>query len=239
MSAPDGGRNRDAELDRILRTYEGYRATGRQRLWDRGNRGIARYATDARAAVVSLVAASVGPEVAKVLDLGCGDGSLARDAWDAGIGAAWTGVDLRPEAVAESRARHPWATFERAAADDLPFLPASFDVVAATVLFSSLPRGAMEEDVAAEIGRVLRPGGWLIWYDLRYDNPGNPAVHGLPRDRIAELFPVWRSELRSETLLPPLARRLGVLTPLAYPALRAVPMLRSHLLGRLQRPEEA
>jgi hypothetical protein len=38
------------------------------------------------------------------------------------------------------------------------------------------------------------------------------------------------------TVLPPIARRLGVTTPLLYPMLEAIPVLRSHLVGRLQRP---
>jgi len=38
------------------------------------------------------------------------------------------------------------------------------------------------------------------------------------------------------TLLPPLARRLGPATPLAYPVLAALPPLRSHLIGLLRKP---
>jgi SAM-dependent methyltransferase len=236
MSARRQPDSRAAELDGIRRTYAGYEASGRERLWDRSNPGIARCSTEARAAVVALLARSVPHDAGRVLDLGCGDGSLAHDARAAGIGSTWNGVDLRPEAVAQAAADHPWGRFEVAAADALPFEPDTFDAVAATVLFSSLPSRTMEADVAAEIGRVLKPGGWLVWYDLRYDNPANPAVHGVSRARLRELFPGWQAELRTLTLLPPLARRLGRLTPVAYPVLHALPVLRSHLVGRLRRP---
>jgi SAM-dependent methyltransferase len=94
----------------------------------------------------------------------------------------------------------------------------------------------MEAAAAREIGRVLRPGGWLIWFDLRYDNPSNPAVHGIDRRRLGRLFPRWAEEIRSCTVLPPLARRLGPTTPVLYPLLEAVPLLRSHLIGRLRCP---
>ena len=46
---------------------------------------------------------------------------------------------------------------------------------------------------AGEIIRVMRPGGWLVWFDLRYDNPWNAGVHGLSKGRLAQLFPGWRS----------------------------------------------
>jgi hypothetical protein len=109
-------------------------------------------------------------------------------------------------------------------------------VVVASTLFSSLPSPGFEIAVAAEIDRVLKPGGWLIWYDLRYPNPWNRAVHGVSRTALSRLFPYWSHELHTVTLLPPVARRLGRLTPLLYPALHAIPPLRSHIIGRLQRP---
>jgi SAM-dependent methyltransferase len=37
------------------------------------------------------------------------------------------------------------------------------------------------------------------------------------------------------TLFPPLARRLGILTPVAYPVLAALPLLRTHLMGVLRK----
>ncbi len=61
----------------------------------------------------------------------------------------------------------------------VPLDDASVDVVVARVLFSSLPSARLEAAVAAEIGRLLRPGGWLVWLDIRYSNPANPSVHGV------------------------------------------------------------
>jgi hypothetical protein len=101
---------------------------------------------------------------------------------------------------------------------------------------SSLPNDEMERDAAREIARVTRPGGWLVWFDLRYDNPWNAAVHGIDAKRLATLFPGWPQELRSSTVLPPLARRLGRSTPVLYPILELIPPLRSHLIGRLRCP---
>ena len=230
------GDDRAAALDSIRRTYQRYDDEDRGRLWDPRNPGYARMTADRDARLVTLLRRSLPAEGGSVLDLGCGTGELAGSARAAGIAGEWTGVDLRPEAVTQAAAAHPWARFQVASGDALPFEEAAFDVVVASTLFSSLPTPALEHDVAEETMRVLRPGGWVIWYDLRYDSPRNPAVHGLDATRVQGLFPGWAPELEPMTLIPPLARRLGPLTPVAYPLLNAVPQLRSHLVGRLRRP---
>lgn len=145
-------------------------------------------------------------------------------------------MDIDPSAIERARQEAPWATFIEASADRLPFPDHTIDVVLASVIFSSLPTEALERAVAREIERALRQGGWLVWYDLRRDNPWNPAVHGIDATRLASLFPGWQAQLRRTTLLPPLARRLGVTTALLYPLLERLPVLRSHLIGRLRSP---
>ena len=109
-------------------------------------------------------------------------------------------------------------------------------MVVTSTLFSSLLSAPLEQDVASEVARVLRVGGWLIWYDLRIGNPADAAVHGLGPRAVRKLFPGWKLEMRAMTLLPPVARRLGSLTSALYGPLERVPMLRSHLVARLQRP---
>jgi ubiquinone/menaquinone biosynthesis C-methylase UbiE len=185
--------------------------------------------------LIDLVRRSV-PAGGSVLDIGCGPGSLADLVAGEVPNLSWTGVDLLPEAITEAREQRPWATWIEASADALPIGNASIDVVVASTLFSSLPSGQLERDAAAEVGRVLRPGGWLVWYDLRYGNPGNRSVHGLGQNAVRHLFPGWRAELRPVTLIPPLARRLGSLTGVLYGPLERLPFLRSHLVGRLRRP---
>ncbi len=222
---------------RIRDAYHGYDASGRAQLWDRSNRGYARLSDDRDRRLLELLARSLPADrVPAMLDVGCGDGSLLGWTLSRWPDVVATGVDLLPDRVEHAQEAVPLAEFLVASADDLPFDDAQFDVVSAVTLLSSIPSAAMEEAVAREIARVLRPGGWLIWYDLRYGNPGNKAVHGLPGRRLSRLFPGWSREVRSLTVAPPLARRLGPLTPLAYPLLHAIPPVRSHLVGRLQCP---
>lgn len=222
--------------DLIRDTYAGYDRDGRAHLWDRSNPGYARLADGRDVALLTLVAQSLSASPARFLDVGCGDGSLVG-----AIAGRWpdveaVGLDLLPDRVAVAQDAFPDATFVQGSGDALPFEDDSFDTVSASTLFSSFPSPELEVAVAAEIQRVLKPGGWLVWYDLRYDNPNNPAVHGVTEKRLHELFPRWAGRLDTLTLAPPIARRLGLLTPIAYPLLHAVPPLRSHLIGRLRRP---
>jgi hypothetical protein len=108
--------------------------------------------------------------------------------------------------------------------------------VLAVTVFSSIFDTSMAANVAGEIERVLRPGGALLWYDFRYDNPSNRDVHGVRELEVRRLFPGLDGRLLGLTLLPPLARRLGPMTAVAYPILSRLPPLRSHLLGLLQKP---
>src|SRR5690606_8924479 len=139
-----------------------------------------------------------------VVDLGCGNGDLLGEVERHGFRTEWIGVDVRPDAIAAAREAHPSASFLVASADQVPLPDAAADVVVAQLLFSSLPSKRFEESVAGEVERILKPGGSLVWLDIRIPNPGNRAVHAVPRRRILELFPGWRTDLRSTGLLPPL-----------------------------------
>lgn len=230
---------RDEELDRVRATYQRYARQGRARLWDRANPGYARIARERDEALVELIVASLGADGAgTVLDCGCGGGELADLVRARAPRVSWAGIDLRTEALEVARRDRPWATWIEGSVDTLPFADRSFDVVVASTLFSSLPSWELEVATAAEIQRVLRPGGTLVWYDLRYANPWNRAVHAVGRRRIERLFPGWLVDLRSITLLPPLARRLPPTPAALHGVLGAVPPLRSHLIGRVERARE-
>jgi SAM-dependent methyltransferase len=223
-------------LDQIREAYADYDRTGRQRLWDAANPGYARLGSDLLSRVLDELRRSLPVGGGRVLDLGCGSGDLYGHAAAAELGTQWTGVDLRPAVIELATSRFEGGDFIVASADAVPRPDSSFDVVVAQVLFSSLPAEALERGVAAEVARLLKPGGWLVWSDLRYANPSNRNVHAVGMNRIQRLFPGWHVDLQPAGLLPPLARRLGLSTPILYPALSAIAPLRSHLVGRLRPP---
>jgi ubiquinone/menaquinone biosynthesis C-methylase UbiE len=165
-----------------------------------------------------------------ILDAGCGTGWwLERLASDGGDKSALHGVDLDPERVAAARARCPSARIEVGDARRLPYAEGSFDAVLLSVVLSSLKRPAGVLAALSEARRVLAPWGVLIIYEPRLPNPLNPRTH-VVRDADFDAAGLLPRSQRTLTLLPPVGRRLGALTPLLHPALSRLPFLRSHRL---------
>ena len=105
--------------------------------------------------VVAVTGVSEGDAV---LDVACGTGNAAIPA--ARTGATVTGLDITPELLQDAAANADAAgvalTLIEGDAEDLPFEDESFDVVVSTFGCMFAPR---HEVAAAEIARVLKPGG--------------------------------------------------------------------------------
>jgi SAM-dependent methyltransferase len=228
-----------SEAERIAGVYRDQKRGGGGSRWDLRNRGNRAILAERRALQARLLERMGWVPLADrwVLEVGCGGGSELAHMQDLGAPAQrLVGVDLLPERIETARKAFPDLDFRVANAERLEFADGGFDLVLAFTLFTSILDERMAANVAAEIRRVLRPGGGLLWYDFRYDNPFNPNVRGVRAARIRRLFPDFEGRLHSLTVVPPLARRLGPLAPAAYPILGAVPPLRSHLLGLLVKP---
>jgi SAM-dependent methyltransferase len=127
------------------------------------------------------IAADIGANVAsgaRVLEVGCGPGHLSiRMARQLGLEV--TGLDLDPDMIeiarenaddmADESQRRP--TFLQGDVAALPFPDGSFDLVVSTM---SMHHWADPRAGLAEIGRVLRPGGRALMWDLR---PGLVPLH--------------------------------------------------------------
>ena len=92
----------------------------------------------------------------RTLDIGCGEGRLARDL--AALGHDVVGVDVSPTMLAAARAAAPEMELHLADAADLPFPVASF---ALAVAFMSLQDVDDLPGALHEAARVLAPGGRL------------------------------------------------------------------------------
>lgn len=230
----------DDEVRRIQRVYQGYQDSGAASMrWDKRNPGNRAIVAERHSAVRRLLSDRgwLPLKDRRVLEVGCGAGAeLARLLELGAEPANLYGVDLLAQRISDARARYPGLRFGVANAEHLGFPDSHFDLVMAFTLFSSILDGGMARQIATEMVRVLNPGGAVLWYDFRYDNPRNPNVRGIPRPRIEALFPEAQLRIRSTTLLPPLARRLWRATPLIYPMLAILSPLRTHYVGLLLRP---
>lgn len=173
-----------------------------------------------------------------VLEIGCGSGAWLRDLvkWGADP-ARLKGVDLLEERVVRARELcSPGTAIEVASATALPFPDASFDVVLQATVFTSILDRDVRRRVAAEMARVLRPDGVILWYDFHIDNPRNPDVRGVGRSELRALFPGAKIHARRVTLAPPLARAVAPRAWWLASLLSTMPPLRTHTLATIRLP---
>ncbi len=130
----------------------------------------------------------------------------------------------------------PVADLRTGDASSLPWEDGAFQLVVASTVFTSILSVEVRHKVAAEISRVLAPGGALLWYDFAVNNPRNRNVRKVDRRELTQLFPGLRGEIRSITLAPPLARMVTPRSIALATLLEAIPWLRTHLIAVLVKP---
>lgn len=172
----------------------------------------------------------------KILDIGCGRGNELRNLVRYGAAPEnLYGFDLLPDRIEAARALSPNIDFRCGNAVALPYEHESFDLVMQMTVFTSILEGNMKQQVAAEMIRVLKPNGIILWYDYHMNNPKNPDVRGVRKEEIYRLFPDCDIYLRRITLAPPLARAIAPYSWLLCHILEKLPLLRTHYLGIIKK----
>jgi demethylmenaquinone methyltransferase/2-methoxy-6-polyprenyl-1,4-benzoquinol methylase len=145
-----------------------------------------------------------GRPVGRILDVGCGPGSLSFLAADHYPDARLVGADFTMAMVERAyvRARASRDTgrlsFDRASALDLPFRGASFDLAMSAFVVRNLPDLPR---AFGELRRVLRPGGTLL--TLEITEPTHPLVR-------------WGFHQYFDTMVPFLGELVGSEGPYRY-----------------------
>jgi SAM-dependent methyltransferase len=119
------------------------------------------------------------PSGARVADLGCGSGAFTDLLRRKGF--ASIGVDISPKLVALGQSKYSGLELVEGDAENLPFDSASFDGVLLSGLVHHFPD---PRPVAAEVRRVLKPGGRFVAFDPNRMNP----FMWLYRDRASPFY---------------------------------------------------
>jgi ubiquinone/menaquinone biosynthesis C-methylase UbiE len=173
----------------------------------------------------------------KILEVGCGNGDLLRDfiKWGARPENLF-GVELIAERAAEAVYLCPKdVKVSHGNAAKLRLADETFDVVLQSTVFTSVLDPDTKQQMAAEMCRVLKQDGLILWYDYHMNNPKNPDVRGVKLGEIRALFPNCEIRMQRITLAPPIARRVAPHSWLFCYFLSKVPWLCSHYIGVIRK----
>ena len=136
----------------------------------------------------------------KILDIGCGTGSLTFELAAHADLAAISAIDFSPTFVAAARARNtdPRVTIAEADATALPFADGAFDRAMALLVLHFVPEAGR---AIAEMRRVVRPGGVVaatVW-----DHYGGMPGMRMVVDALAPLSDAGR-QLRARYMFQPM-----------------------------------
>ena len=149
-------------------------------------------------------------DASRILDVGCGTGTLAIMLKRVAPEAEVVALDADPEILEIARQKSERAGTEirlvHGFSTALPFEDRSFDRVLSTLFFHHLS-GEAKGATAAEIGRVLKPGGELHVADL--GRPSDPLMRALVTSvRVFDGFEQTRDNVNGA--LPEIFERAGL-----------------------------
>jgi len=233
---PTSAESLRAEESRIQEAYA-RRKSGR--LYSRFNPGHLFLVQEREKRFVALLSrhGCVPLEEKRILEIGCGTGDLLRDfvKWGANPHNV-AGVDLLPDRVSEALRLCPKEMrIARGNAANLSFPDGYFDLVIQSTVFTSVLDDQVKSQMASEMRRVVKPQGFIFWYDYHMNNPRNPDVRGVKSKEIRVLFPQCEIALQRITLAPPLARLLAPYSWLLCYFLSKVPWLCTHYIGVIRK----
>lgn len=174
-----------------------------------------------------------------VLDVGCGRMEWlikCRDDWGHDASARLAGLDLMADRIEQGRREQPQLDLECGSADNLPWADGAFDLVHQSMLLTSVLDPALRGGIIAEMRRVTRPGGYVLWYDFVW-NPVNRAARGIGLRELKNYFAGWTvDDHRRITLPPPLSRPIGRVCPPLVSVLESLRVLNLWELVLLRKP---
>ena len=175
----------------------------------------------------------------KILAVGCGSGTeLLNLATYGATSSQIFAIDLLAHRIKEAKVKNSQSGLAQADGRQLPFPDGQFNLLFQFTVFTSVLDSIFKQQIAAEMLRVLRLDGTIIWYDFWANNPNNPNVRGIKPAELKTLFPGCTFDFHRLTLAPPLARRVVPISWLLAELLAKIPPLLTHYLVAIQKGNE-
>jgi ubiquinone/menaquinone biosynthesis C-methylase UbiE len=166
-------------------------------------------------------------ETSRVLDVGCGSGSdipfLLRENMDP---SHIFGIDIQEVRLGKARCTYPKCNFLLLDASKTDFPDDYFDLVTEFTMFATLAEEENCKNIAKEMIRVCRVGGYIVLTDVKMRKPWDQNYNALTRRKLRGHFGVGKETelitVVSGALLPPVGRYLSSSMPWLYFLIAAV-----------------
>jgi len=169
----------------------------------------------------------------KVIEIGAGGGANINFFLSAGVKSENIyAIELMPDRSEVLKKRFPGIKVITGDALEID-VPADFDIVFQSLVFTSILNADYKMRLARKMWNMLKPGGIILWYDFRFNNPSNKDVKGVGKSEIRNLFSFAREiNFYNVTLAPPVGRRVGSFYKIIN---KFFPFLRTHLIAVIKK----
>ena len=117
-----------------------------------------------------------------------------------------------------------------------PLEKGRFDLVTMFTYLSSVLDNNIRRRICQQTLAILCPGGRVLIYDFRVNNPFNPDIKAVTLKELKQYFRCCKYYTKTLTLLPQLGRTLGVYSMSLCCLLAKIPFLRTHRMTMFQKP---
>jgi ubiquinone/menaquinone biosynthesis C-methylase UbiE len=143
-----------------------------------------------RAIIRTLNRAKIRLTDMSILDLGCGNGDLLRFFIELGAESTkCAGIDLVPARIEDAKRKSPSGIrYSIGDVSSLTFPDASVDLISLFTVFSSIHDIGIRREIAQMAMRTIKPGGYILWFDLCQHNSDPKKAQGISERDIRSLF---------------------------------------------------
>ena len=220
-------------MSQIRDVYSVRDKNGKRKLYEWHN-SCARYQTAIKERMLAIALKnSIGGDISasRILDVGCGKGGFIRRLIEWGAQPEnLIGTEYLEDRLCDASKMSPNGVHWHLGGLDFDN-EVAFDLVSAHTVFSSIMSDEDRASLANEMWKKVKPGGWIMIFDFRYNNPSNSNVKKLTKKEMMKWWPSNQSFYQSGLLAPPLSRRLvGNNYFVAEFLTLLLPFLRSHFV---------